>query len=223
MSILHIRIRETDNQYCITDYEILNIFRDTKEMMRWFAYDYDEHYSPMFQTRFEKLVKNQNLSGKDTMSAGYDGDNTFYLRDQFLYDNSQNRTLDIRNYESGIQHCCNISIMRTEWDQRQRRRNKKQGKKHQTYRRYYKNIAMYRNDLILTDKCICDPETQVLPPIHSTKQYDHWYKTFGKTENNWKNRKIRHQWQYHTDISYTSHHKSIEKGCGDDWIDKNIA
>lgn len=191
MSILYIHILAVDSEKhnIITDYKLINVFQNTKELTQW-----------LNPERYQTLVQYQNITGKDIDREGY-------LRPYALYDDQRNIFLDVRNYMD--EETCTQKtepLLYTQWQTPRRKR--KQQLRHQRTVTRAKNGSMIhdlrrRSDRYFpvdTDfddhsiRLIC----QVPKPIRASRRTTMcWDGTISKTENNWKDKKIRHQWQYH--------------------------
>lgn len=231
MSILYLKIDKTDENNQITDWSIIQKFKDETELAKWFAYDYNEkkeiydYYS--CSSRFISLLKNQRLCKDDSYGecGGYieegmyiNGIMTSYVqefRNRVLYDDVYNRFLDIRNYRQLIKHHLNDSIRDTEWDKiyadKRWHRYHIQGRSHGKSG-HYKHIAMGKGMILLSDRHFVkyerkyvyeDDEYKVSCSVPKTrgKRYlrklGWWDDYYAHTENNWKEKKCRHQWQVH--------------------------
>jgi hypothetical protein len=221
MSILYIKITETNPDSSVKDYRVEEVFKDGTEMCRWFAYDYHkrleilEHGYCLNRTRFSTYIRKQRLCQGDYYHE-YDWDyyqgaghriSVYYQRTLMLYDDSTDRVLDIRNYIAGIEKHAHDAIEYTEYrytesESKRLRRyyNIMTGRPHHTEGRIHRKSKYYRPANKFDPNVIVDDEyipCVVTKPKQNVRLV--WYNDFGckEMENNWKQRKIRHQWQWH--------------------------
>ena len=197
----------------ITSYTTTNLFRDEAEMIRWFAADYSiaaEH------SRYEYHLDNQWLSKDDIcLDAAYPRRVALIELGRDCADNDwcKMRILDIRNYERAIARCrmSGNSIAQTRWQNTVLSRKPVMGRTHSKYSGYIRaRGSMFKSSLVCRykgdDWDIYDNEdfdsSIILCPMpdtnvrHSSSR-DMWDDGWSTRENNWKQRKVRHQWQWH--------------------------
>lgn len=212
MSILYLRIKAIDNNGIITDYNIKDKFKDLTEMARWFAHSYNDKY----ESDYEELIAYQCLCKHDcylSESFRFEGIRfEWYHRYLVLYDEQYDRFLDIRDYRSLIEKQITNSLTYTEYtlsliNERRKRIKNNQGRTHSKYHvgkhtkmfkwRIRGKITLnpyYDDELNQFDIC-CSLPFNIRSKLR--ERADRFESRYYKVENNWKNKKCRHQWQFH--------------------------
>ena len=209
MSIIYLSITSTDNNGNITDYHIKNIFVDETEMVRYFAssYRYDSEFND-----YQELVHLQRLCKDDVLSiwncnSQNDSYSTQYLRSLVLYDDRYDRFLDIRNYQYLIEKNIYNAISYTQYQYRQqeerhKRRLRKQGKTHHK-RMSFKGSAMFKDNRLRSCRygydcdgieeynMMCKLPKAIRPKLKRSP----WEDDMRRVQNNWKDERIKHQWE----------------------------
>ncbi len=206
----YIKIIKTELNGDILEFKTIARFNDTDEMCRYFAYS---------EKRYNDYLSRQHLSRCDVDECGDLRPLALIERVGRYKENwASIRILDIRNYDdiinkyrmSGNTLYCNET-----------RKNKCQGRTHKGGYDSYKHTAFYKNSLICrytgTDYDIEDNEDIQNCVIACTMPSDNvsrtgrdpWDENWIHLENNWKQRKIRHQWQWHKPRACGERNKNV--------------
>ena len=231
MSIYYIVIDSFNESGDPVKSHTVELFKNEEEMVRWFAYDYDNEYG-----RYHRMLNSQRCCKGDIFVSEYryfpESDlsipRKYAYRNHMLYDAKTCRILDIRNYETEIVKSATIGIYNTEYVLSYRKRDfavwkhnhgHKHGKTHQKSG-HFKKIALGKNNVKQSDekfgryeqedmsenlsisKLSCSFPVQIRGKTRM-KKLGWWDDYYASTENNWKEKKIRHQWQYHQKDDYT--------------------
>lgn len=219
MSIWYIRILSVSNTGQITNYKIRNIFKDYDEMFNWFAYDKSSKNIYTNGTyRYDTIVANQNLTGLDKYLSTYVNYYIFHLRNTMLYDVSNNIIIDIRKYKTEIISHIHTAQQFTNYEIS----HKKKPKHYRTHISYYgyrtKHSCLDKSARVNRTLSQKDIENEYNIPIKLYRGNKDVLRNYRKkVENNWKQKKVRKQWQYHQDISCKSHYKNLSNYCDDSW------
>ena len=232
MSIWYIKILSVSDKGQITNYMIQERFQDFDELLDWFAYDYkqsNERYVYLTY-RYQIVVENQNLTGLDTKIhtevSSYFPYNvcvTLQLRNIMIYDVTHNKIIDIRKYRQEIlSHVPTAKYMTEYYKSHRKSRSKRQyrtHKKHYGYRSSYSNRpSLEKVEKINRTLSRQDFDDDYSVNIKFYRGNSGIYHDYIRTiENNWKQKKIRKQWQYHKSVSCKSHYQYRSKYCDDSW------
>lgn len=229
MSVWYITILSVSDTGQITNYKIQHIFKDYNEMFDWFAYDKSSKNLWTYGTyRYDVLVDNQNLTGLDTKTDAHINSYGLYytqsLRNIMLYDVDKDSIIDIRKYQNEILSHVHTAKRLTVHEQK-RRKSRKQGRTHKKHYGYRNSTAKHgglRKSMKINRALRQNDVGSIynIPiKLYRGNAGDVYWDCYRKNiENNWKEKKVRKQWQYHQDISCKSHYKNLSKYCDDSWI-----
>jgi len=190
LSILYLIVKDVDKKGNIIDYEVEEVFKDEEELAKYFARG----------THYVDFLENQHLCKDDLVCR----EDYYVLRDRVLYDNEYDRLLDIRNYVDLIQKYFGtpykVKVTNTLWYKRYRRRMGRTHRKSGSYTKSRLFKASFLNNVNFDyDKFDNEFSIYCNIPCRSRPRLkrDYWEENFASTENNWKECKCRHQWQFH--------------------------
>lgn len=218
MSIWYITILSVSGVGQVTDYRIYKIFKNIDEMLNWFAYDYNSSKSCVEHStyRYNTLMHNQNLTGLDTKTVSritpYGISYSQILRDSMLYDVDNNSVIDIRKFQNEIKSHMYKAQRLTDYDIKHKKnpRQQRTHKKHYGYRNSQSKhgglIKSARINRILSQddvENIYGVSIKLCRGNSGEFCFDRYRKNI---ENNWKEKKVRKQWQYHKNVSCKYHY-----------------
>ena len=239
MSIYYILIEEFDESGNPVKSRTVEVFKDEKEMIKWFAYNYDNEYG-----RYHRMLNSQRCCKGDVFVSEYryipetncTVPQKYAYRHHMLYDADSDRVLDIRNYKNEIARASGTAVFRTEQACLYRERfsaswrhkhGRKRGRKHHKSG-HYKRVAFGKNNILRSDKRFGQYEmTELYDGCGNSeikcsfpsrirgkarmKELGWWDDYYAPTENNWKEKRIRNQWQYHMKGHYKTDVKEYRK------------
>ncbi len=211
--IKYITVSASDSKGNISEYSVKETFKDTDEMVAWFAHNCAET---------DYHLRHQWLSAGDT-ECDFDVFNPVLVpRYSALIEITRKhsdgvweyRVLDLRNYIDLItkkrQSTDCQSYRQVHMFNRLSKNKQEQGRTHKGGRASYKHSAFYKQsvksrytgentDAVYTDETLvnCDIVCRIPDTNVRRAGRDPWDENWAYTENNWKERKIRHQWQWH--------------------------
>lgn len=170
-------------KYCETEQELVQMLRNLVA----------EHYFENLEESLNILEKSQNLTGKDFNSYNISMNSDyplyrFYLKEYQLVESCHGKLIirDIRNWHYQILAC------ERKYNERKHLHHyQKQGRTHEKSGNYHWHSNIRRNYRLMADGMV---RRKYAGKYYSSVIYDP--KVAG-CENNWKQKKIRHQYEWH--------------------------
>ena len=215
--ILYIKILSVSKKGFVCDYTIKEVFTDMQEMFKWFAYSAKTLPEREVSDRYDVYIWEQNLTGSDTVTecVAYDERGPVFvrrLRSYMLYDTSTESVIDLRKYVEDIKKNKPFAIRQTKYC-KSKKRNKRTGRRHKKGFEF-RRTSMYRGTVSrYAESNKVDGTNIQLKPYRGNKNSD--WEFVAVVENNWKQRKVRKQWQWH--IKGASKFKPRSKYCDSSW------
>ncbi len=201
----------------IKEYKTAEVFEDEDELARWFAYDYN---SSRHHSRYQIFLDWQWLCRQDVFRDDNDYCHPRNLAIVEEYGETDKngttkiRILNIRNYTELIEkyHHCGNTLYRTKKDLAayyERRDHRRNGRAHRKHWGSFRHSNLAKRSLVVkytgTDWDIEDNEDIAgckilcrLPKENVSRERSNlWDERWVSIRNNWKQRKVRHQWQWH--------------------------
>ena len=173
----------------------------------------------VFVSKYKNVPINDLFPGRDNIIRMLPCQYSF--RNHMLYDADNCRILNVRNYESKIANASHNAIRDTEYTCRYREKQyalwrhthgRRRGRSHQKSG-HYKKITLGKDNIKKSDKrfgqfeqndtysnmtanMTCSFPVRVRGKTRM-KKIGWWDDYYAPTENNWKEKKIRYQWQFH--------------------------
>lgn len=224
--ILYVCFKENSDDF----FKVLDVFKDEKELVDYFAYDYTAKPHPFWgrSNRYNDFLSVQRLSKGDMLErvsvrgTGYVRSYAYrqYALLEVNIDNTY-KVLDLRNYKKQIAKVAEAGggVSCTEHTANAiKKKNEKyflcrHGKTHKTSRNYRKTSGFrerYRDHIDNHKEDFEDVPVNVKMNKVGGKE-DPWGDDVSRVENNWKSKKCRSQWQWHKKQNAGSHAKRSAK------------